>query len=344
MTMGDDAENKTESESGEPREGGKKGGKTDRSAQAKAFYRAMYAGAEPDPEDFGLANKQEQERGPCPSCARMQAEMADLEKRTQEAENHWKRMAADFENYRKRVAREKEEFSAAGVQRAIEAILPALDDMDLAKTKLSANIDPASMMESLNMVYNRFNRCLEQIGIKQLEVIGEMFDPVYHEPVQQIPSNAVPDGAVLHQLRPGYTFNDKVLRPSLVNVATAVGEGDYVAEEASAVAEEGTAEVAEEGAGEEEVAAAEDVTEGSVAEEYAGESEEQPMPEEVVEDEAAYETAESTEEESAQTEDWAVEHAGAGNLTQDLPVIDVATALQPQEFEEKEQASASEES
>ncbi len=321
--MGDDAEKKTESESGEP-QGARKGGKTDRSAQAKAFYRAMYAGAEPDPEDFGLANKQEQERGPCPNCTRMQAEMADLEKRTQEAENHWKRMAADFENYRKRVAREKEEFSAAGVQRAIEAILPALDDMDLAKTKLSADMDSAAMMESLNMVYNRFNRCLEQIGIKQLEVIGEMFDPVYHEPVQQIPSNAVPDGAVLHQLRPGYIFNDKVLRPSLVNVATALGEGEY---DPAAAVEEAAAEVEvqyEEGAGEE--------------------ADEQQMPEEIADEEAAYETAESTEEETAQADDVAAEHSGVGNLTQDLPVIDVSTALQPQEFEEKEQASASEES
>jgi molecular chaperone GrpE len=235
--MGDESENKEANDAGES---SKKGNKPDRSSSAKAFYRAMYAGAEPDPEDFGMTTRDEQppqRSGPCPVCARLQSEMEQLEKRTLEAENHYKRMAADFENYRKRVAREKEEFSAGGIQRAIEAILPALDDMDMAKMKLSANMDSTAMMESLNMVYNRFNRCLEQIGIKQLEVIGEMFDPVYHEPVQQIPSKAVPDGAVVQQLRPGYMFGEKVLRPSLVNVATADGADDI---EAEAEAEAGT--------------------------------------------------------------------------------------------------------
>lgn len=219
--MGDESGNKESLDGGES---SRKGGKQDRSSSAKAFYRAMYAGADPDPDDYGMSAKEEPQRsGPCPNCSRLQQDMEALEKRTLEAENHYKRMAADFENYRKRIAREKEEFAANGIQRAIEAILPALDDMDMAKTKLSADLDSAAMMESLNMVYNRFNRCLEQIGIKQLEVIGEMFDPVYHEPVQQVPSRAVPDGAVVHQLRPGYMFGEKVLRPSLVNVATSDG-------------------------------------------------------------------------------------------------------------------------
>ncbi|MBX3074200.1 nucleotide exchange factor GrpE [Candidatus Obscuribacterales bacterium] len=238
--MGDESENKESLDAGES---SRKGGKQDRSSSAKAFYRAMYAGAEPDPEDYGMSTKDEPEQrgnsGPCPNCTRIQQDMEGLEKRTLEAENHYKRMAADFENYRKRVAREKEEFSANGIQRAIEAILPALDDMDMAKTKLSADMDSKAMMESLNMVYNRFNRCLEQIGIKQLAVIGEMFDPVYHEPVQQVPSKAVPDGAVVHQLRPGYMFGDKVLRPSLVNVATSDGAEDI--EEAPAQVDEAAA-------------------------------------------------------------------------------------------------------
>lgn len=237
--MGDESKNEESLDAGES---SRKGGKQDRSSSAKAFYRAMYAGAEPDPEDYGMGTKEEPQRsGPCPNCTRIQQDMEALEKRTLEAENHYKRMAADFENYRKRVAREKEEFSANGIQRAIEAILPALDDMDMAKTKLSADMDAKAMMDSLNMVYNRFNRCLEQIGIKQLAVIGEMFDPVYHEPVQQVPSKAVPDGAVVHQLRPGYMFGDKVLRPSLVNVATSDGAEDI--EETPAQAEEVASDV-----------------------------------------------------------------------------------------------------
>ncbi|MBK9143823.1 MAG: nucleotide exchange factor GrpE [Candidatus Melainabacteria bacterium] len=219
--------------------------KKDRDSAAKAFYRAMYAGAEPDPDEFGINLGQEEEakadleRENAASSAmakRLQQELDAMEQRATEAENLYKRLAADFENYRKRVDRERQEFTATGIQKAIEAILPALDDMDLAKSKLSDSMDPKNMIDSLNMVYNRFARCLEQIGIAQLDVIGQPFDPRLHEPVQQIATREVPDGSIVHQLRPGYMFNDKVLRPSLVNVATSDGvedEPEPQAEEAS---------------------------------------------------------------------------------------------------------------
>lgn len=224
----------------------------DRNA-AKAFYRAMYAGAEPDPQDFGMkVDKEEEyaarERAATEALAkRMEAEVAELEKKASDAESLYKRLAADFENYRKRMAREREEFQALGIQKAIETMLPALDDMDLAKANLGKTSDPKAMLDSLNMVYNRFTKCLEQIGIKQLDVIGAQFDPKFHEPVQQVVTSEVPDGAVFQQLRPGYVYGDKVLRPSLVNVATAPPEGmEPVADEVQAPVEEQAVEYEQE--------------------------------------------------------------------------------------------------
>lgn len=213
----------------------KKSGGADRSAAAKAFYRAMYAGAEPDPEDFGLGEQGGGSGDPksCAYCQRMQSDLETMEAQKNEAENLYKRLAADFENYRKRMQRERDEFSAAGIQRAIEAILPALDDMDMAKEKLNADMDSKAILDSIKLVYSRFARCLEQIGIKQLDVIGEPFDPKFHEPVQQVVTNDVPDGSVYQQLRPGYLYNDKVLRPSLVNVATSAGDDDVPPSHAS---------------------------------------------------------------------------------------------------------------
>lgn len=203
-----------------------KEGKGARMNAAKAFYRAMYAGAEPDPEDFGLKDKASgggggpRDSGPCMNCQFLENQVKELEGKTTEAENLYKRMAADFENYRRRMDREREEFQALGIQRAVENLLPALDDLDMAQTRLKPDQDPKTLVESLKMVYARFGRCLEQIGIKQLEVIGTPFDPRLHEPVQEIATNEVPDGSVVHQLRAGYTFGEKVIRPSLVNVAT----------------------------------------------------------------------------------------------------------------------------
>jgi molecular chaperone GrpE len=199
--------------------------KEDRQSRAKAFYRALYAGGEPDPENFGidLGNKPQQNDAASQAALNhMQDQLKEQEQKSTEWENAYKRLAADFENYRKRIDREREEFQAVGMQRALEAVLPALDDLDMAQSKLTEATESKVMLQSLKMVYTRFARCLESVGIKQMEVIGEPFDPKFHEPVQEVATNEVPEGAVVHQLRAGYMFRDKVLRPSLVNVATAL--------------------------------------------------------------------------------------------------------------------------
>lgn len=192
---------------------------------AKAFYRAMYAGEEVAPDDFGINGAAASapapaHSGPCPSCARLEAQAAEFEKQKNEAENFYKRIAADFENYRRRNDREREEAQGLGIQKAIEQILPALDDMDRARTSLANVSDPKAILDSMNLVFARFAKCLENTGVKQMDVIGEPFDPRLHEPVQEVETNECADGAVVHELRRGYLYKDKILRPALVNVAS----------------------------------------------------------------------------------------------------------------------------
>lgn len=215
--------------------------KEDRQSKAKAFYRAMYAGGDtPDPETFGLdlgakTPAGQNDKGAQLAINNLENALRDSEGKASEWENSYKRLAADFENYRKRIDREREEFQAVGMQKALEAILPALDDLDMAQSKLTEKTEPKVMLDSLRMVCTRFGRCLEQVGIKQMQPIGEPFDPMYHEPVQEVPTNDVPDGAVAHQLRNGYMFREKVLRPALVNVAVALtGEAAEAYERARA--------------------------------------------------------------------------------------------------------------
>ncbi len=193
---------------------------------AKAFYRAMYAGEEVAPDDFGINGAPSAppspaaHSGPCPNCARLEAQSAEFEKQKNEAENFYKRIAADFENYRRRNDRERDEAQGLGIQKAIEQILPALDDMDRARTSLANVTDPKAILDSINLVFTRFAKCLENTGVKQMEVVGEPFDPRLHEPVQEVETNECADGAVVHELRRGYMYKDKVLRPALVNVAS----------------------------------------------------------------------------------------------------------------------------
>jgi molecular chaperone GrpE len=231
----------------------------DRKNAAKAFYRAMYAGEDVEPEQFGIGGSPPRAgggggpgvgggggpSGPCPNCTRMEKELAEAEKTKTEAENYYKRILADFENYRKRTDRERDEAISLGIQKAVEAILPALDDLDRAKAVLATVSDPRSVTESLNLVFARFAKTLEPLGIKPMEVVGEPFDPKFHEPVQEVPTTEFADGAVMQELRKGYMMRDKVIRPSLVNVASnesgVVTPAKPVATEAAAA----TAETAE---------------------------------------------------------------------------------------------------
>jgi len=84
---------------------------------------------------------------------------------------------------------------------------------------------PQVSIESMRLISARFVKCLEQLGIKPLEPIGQPFDPRLHEPVQQIATTEVPEGTVVHDLRRGYALGEKVIRPTLVNVALASTAG-----------------------------------------------------------------------------------------------------------------------
>jgi len=194
---------------------------------AKAFFRALHAGGDAPAPDLGVAAGAEQtsgrSTGPCPSCQRLESQVAETEQKAAESDGLYRRMAADFDNYRRRIDREREDFQAAGIQKAVEALLPALDDIDRAQSGLNAEMAPEKLMESLNLVFNRINRCLEQMGVKTLVVMGEHFDPKFHEPVQEVQTTEFPDGTVIHELRRGYTINDRVIRPALVNVAANSG-------------------------------------------------------------------------------------------------------------------------
>lgn len=213
--------------------GDSKEDKAARMNSAKAFYRAMYAGAEPDPEEFGIdlgAPKQQSgdDGGGSHNNAavlHLQDQLKETEAKALEWENLYKRIVADFDNFKKRMDRERDEMQAIGMQKGLEAILPGLDDLDMAASKLTETTDPKVVLQSFNMILARFARCLEQVGIKQMQVIGEPFDPRFHEPIQEVHTAEFPEGAVVQQLRPGYLFGEKLLRPTLVNVATAPLEG-----------------------------------------------------------------------------------------------------------------------
>ncbi|MBX9876899.1 MAG: nucleotide exchange factor GrpE [Candidatus Obscuribacterales bacterium] len=189
---------------------------------AKAFFRALNAGVESNPSEMEMKTAESGMHAAtaCPSCEQLATEVQHLREKLSETDTHYKRMAADFENYRRRSDRDRHELETMGVKKMVEALMPALDDVDRAQMSLNDSMPADKILDSLKVVFNSLGRCLDQAGIKAMEPVGQPFDPRLHEPVQQIETTEFPDGYVMQELRRGYVLGDKVVRPALVNVAS----------------------------------------------------------------------------------------------------------------------------
>ena len=151
-------------------------------------------------------------------------ELRELKVRAAKADENWDkylRSVADLDNYRKRVAREKEELARFTSERIVAALLPALDNLeraiDAAQTHGAEN---SSLLEGLTQVYNQFRRTLVEFGLQEIIVgAGQPFDPNLHEAVGQVNSAAHPQGHVIEQLQRGYKLADRLLRPARVVVS-----------------------------------------------------------------------------------------------------------------------------
>jgi len=158
----------------------------------------------------------------------MQADISNLrqllEEQTQKAEQHKKQylqIAADFENYRKRTEKEKEEQEKKGKRQAITELLSVVDNFERARTQIKPNTEgETAIHKSYQGVYKNLVDGLKKLGVSAMRPEGEMFDPQYHEAMLREPTNEYPEGTVIEQLVRGYTLGDQVLRHALVKVAT----------------------------------------------------------------------------------------------------------------------------
>ncbi len=146
----------------------------------------------------------------------------ELEKQKNLAEYHlkqWKRTAADLENYRKRVDKERADWLKFGQASLFTQLLPVLDDFDRAFQILPKALQGFSWIEGLTLIDRKLRLVLEQRGLKEIETDGKPFDPSVHQAVLHEESNAYPDGQVIATVQKGYMLHDRVLRPAMVVVA-----------------------------------------------------------------------------------------------------------------------------
>jgi molecular chaperone GrpE len=138
----------------------------------------------------------------------------------QDLQNTLMRRQADFENYRKRVERERAQERQRGAELLIEQVLPVLDAFDLALSGQSGAASP-EFRKGFELIRTQLWNALAKQGLQPIEAVGKPFDPNLHHAIENVPTAEHPEGTVVGEMQTGYMFHDRVLRPAMVRVATA---------------------------------------------------------------------------------------------------------------------------
>ena len=135
--------------------------------------------------------------------------------------NQYLRLAADFDNFRKRQEAERESLLKYGAENTVKKLIEVIDNFDRGMKAIETVEDCEKVKECYQLAYKNFNDVLGKIGLEVIPAEGEEFDPNLHEAVMQTPTDEKTENTIITELQKGYKLGDKVLRASLVNVATA---------------------------------------------------------------------------------------------------------------------------
>ena len=161
---------------------------------------------------------------PIPASELTREQLAGLQERAAKADEHWDRLlriSADFENFKKRAARERLEAIQSTNASLLQKLLPVLDHFEMAQAAAqTAGSDKlASLQTGIEMIQQQLKGILTEAGLEEINAEGKAFDPTLHEAVSQVETAEVPEGQVVQQIRKGYKLRERLLRPSAVIVS-----------------------------------------------------------------------------------------------------------------------------
>lgn len=161
-----------------------------------------------------------------------EAQLEELKQRAAKADEYWDKLlrtAADFDNFKKRVARERQETLQFANATLLQKLLPVLDDFEMAlascpnthpaEAQTAPNANFAALQAGVAMIQQQLKLTLAEAGLEEIDATGQRFDPRWHEAVAEEETAAVPEGHVVRQVRKGYRLRDRLLRPAAVVVA-----------------------------------------------------------------------------------------------------------------------------
>ena len=149
----------------------------------------------------------------------LKEQLAQHEEKMKELEDRLLRLAAEYDNYRKRTAREFEAICQNANENLILKLLDTLDNFERALDSAKESNDYDSFRKGVELIYTHLKKLLEKEGLKEIEAVGKPFDPNFHEAVTQCESEEHEEGIVTDEMCKGYMLNEKLLRPSKVVVS-----------------------------------------------------------------------------------------------------------------------------
>jgi molecular chaperone GrpE len=190
------------------------------------------AGAAPESADSGADR-----------VSQLEAELAALRSENESLKGQYMRIAADFDNFRKRQSRDREDQRLHITCTTLTEILPVVDNFDRARQQLNPQSEEAqSLHRSYQNLYKQLVDVFKQLGVSPMRVEGEPFDPSLHEAVLREPSEEHPEDVVIEELQRGYHLDGRVLRHALVKVSMGPGPAGGSPSDASAPPSEGTSD------------------------------------------------------------------------------------------------------
>lgn len=170
------------------------------------------------------ATESQEKETPVEEDSKVEETQSEENKKLQEAydklNQQYIRLAADFDNYRKRQEQERESLVKYGTENALKKMIEVLDNFERGQKALEGVEDSEKIKECFQLVHKQVWDTLSKLGLEEIKAVGEEFDPNFHEAVMQTPTTEHPEHTVINELQKGYKVGDKILRPTLVNVAT----------------------------------------------------------------------------------------------------------------------------
>ena len=148
-----------------------------------------------------------------------ETQLEDFEQKYEDLNNKYLRLAADFDNFRKRMANERQELLKYAAADVLTKIISVLDTFDRAKDSLKEIDNCTTVKESYEVAYKQLLDTLKKVGMEEIDALGKEFNPNEHEAITQVPTDEYEEDHVAVVAQKGYKLADKVLRPALVGVA-----------------------------------------------------------------------------------------------------------------------------